>query len=98
MSEYFWTFERDGEIYDAEYETQELAQADADEAFAEECQEDSPRNGETFSDEITLIRFHYDDDGEQVIDERIPGSVDYEHYHGDLAEHGTWYRGGGGVL
>ena len=87
MIDYYWTFERDGEIYDAEWETQELAQNSADEAFAEQCQEESPSNGEEFSEEITLIRFHYDDDGERVIDERIPGSVDYEHYHGDRAEH-----------
>lgn len=87
MSEQYWTFERDGEIYDAEWETQALAQAEADEAFSEQCQEESPRNGETFSEEIFLLQFHYEDDGERVIDQRIKGSVDYEHYHGDRAEH-----------
>lgn len=87
MSEYFWTFERDGEIYDAEYATKQEAQNDADEAYAEECQEESPRNGETFEEEIYLIYFTYDDDGERVIDQREKSCVSYEHYHGDRAEH-----------
>lgn len=83
----YWTFERDGEIYDADFETRDAAQADADETFAEQCCEDSPRNGETFEEDITLIRFKYDDDGERVILERIDTTVEYEHYHGDYAEH-----------
>jgi geranyl-CoA carboxylase beta subunit len=32
----------------------------------------------------------HDDDGDRVIDERQKSSVHYEHYHGDLKEHGTW--------
>ena len=86
MTEQYWTFERDGEIFDADFETQAEAQTWADDAFAEECQDDSPSNGQSFDAEITLLRFHYDDDGERVIDERIDGMVEYEHYHGDHAE------------
>lgn len=93
-TEIFWTYIVDGEVYDVDFNTQAEAQASADEGFAEQCQEDSPRNGESFSEEIELIRYSYDDDGERVIHERIDGSVDYEHYHGDYAEHNTHYRGG----
>lgn len=86
--EYFWTFERDGEKYDAEFKSQAEAQESADDAFAEQCAEDSPRNGDTFDEEIFLIRFYIDDDGETHEVERIKSAVEYEHYHGDLAEHG----------
>ena len=95
----YWTFEQDGEIYDAEFETEAAAQASADEAFAEQCAEDSPRNGQEFEEDIKLICFSWDDDnGERIVHETKAGTVTYEHYHGDLAEHGTWHRGGGGVL
>lgn len=85
----FWTYEHDGELQDLECETQAAAQNAADEWFADYVNDthDDLRNGDTLDDEIELVRFHYDDDGEQVIDERIPGTVEYEHYHGDYAEH-----------
>ena len=86
--ETYWTFERDGEIQDHEFDTEKECQCWADEAFAEQCQEESPRNGEEFSEDITLIHFSIDDDGEMKEIQRIEGSVDYEHYHGDLKEHG----------
>lgn len=89
----FWTYSvGGGELFDAEFNTQEEAQADADERYAEQiADEESPRNGETFSNDIELIRFTWDDEtGERVIHERVPGTVEYEHYHGDLKEHGTW--------
>lgn len=84
----YWTFERDGEIGDFEFDTEKEAQYWADEVFAEECQEDSPENGDEFSEDITLIEFSFDDDGDRVVHQKIEGSVDYTHYHGDLKEHG----------
>ena len=88
MIDYYWTYERDGDLKDYERATQQEAQAAADEDFDEECSErEGLRNGDMFDDAIELVRFHYDDDGEQIIDERIPSTVEYEHYHGDYAEH-----------
>ena len=98
MAESHWTFERDGEIFDADFESMKAAMQWADDAFAEQCQEDSPANGESFEEDIFLIEFTYDDDGERAEIQRIPAVVSYEHYHGDMAEHGTWHSGGGGVL
>lgn len=95
----YWTFERDGEIFDAEFDSEKEAQYWADEAFTEECEDEGGwDNGDTASADIELIEFTYDDDGEMVIKQRVSSSVDFEYYHGDLAEHGTWHKGGGGVL
>ena len=94
----YWTFERDGEIFDADFNSMKEALSWADDAFAEQCQEEGPANGEEFEEDIVLIEYTYDDDGERVEKRRVPGVVSYEHYHGDLAEHGTWNSGGGGVL
>lgn len=89
--EELWTYEADGDLYeDGEFSTRGAAEEFADNEFAEQCQEDSPRNGETFSGELTLIRYHRDEEDEMVIDERIESALEYEHYHGDLAEHGTY--------
>jgi len=86
--EYYWTFiDQDDEIFDGEFKTKEEAVQYADEMFAEKCQEDSPRNGETFEEEITYVRFYYDDDNERQIVERDKTWLEYEHYHGDYAEH-----------
>lgn len=86
--QYFWTFERDGEVFDAEFSSQKEAQEWADDAFAEQCQEEGPRNSETFSEEIFLLRRYCDENtGDWVEVERIKSAVEYEHYHGDHAEH-----------
>ena len=90
MKKFYWTFEKDGEAYDGEFESKKEALEHANEAFAEQCQEYSPKNGEEFEGEIYLLSFYYDDDGDLVIDECEKSSVHYEHYHGDLKEHGTW--------
>lgn len=92
----YWTYERDGEIFDAEFETQEKAQQYADDIFGEQCDDDGERG--SCSEDITLIEFDYDDDGERVEKQRIPSAVEYEYYHGDFAEHSVWHKGGGGVL
>ena len=85
----FWTYKYDGELQDHECATQADAQAKADAWFDDYVADthEGLRNGDVVDDEITLVRFHYDDEGEQVIDEELPGTVEYEHYHGDHAEH-----------
>lgn len=95
----YWTFERDGEIFDAEFNSQKEAQEWADDGFNQECEDEGGwSNGDTASADIVLIEFEYDDDGERVEKQRVESTVEFEYYHGDLAEHGTWHRGGGGVL
>ena len=90
----FWTYEYDGELKDLEgLLTQAAAQQAADDWFADHVTDthEGLRNGEVIDAEIILVRFHLDADDEQVIDERIPGTVEYEHYHGDRKEHGYPY-------
>ena len=88
--EKYWTYELDGEIFDADFETRDKADAHAQEDYAESLADESPRNGEVFTrDDYALIEFSYDDDGERVIHVRDDDAVlEYEHYHGDLKEHG----------
>ena len=84
MTTYYWTHKTDGEIFDADFDTREEAQADADERFAEQC------DGEVAQDsqEIELIHYFYNEDGERAVWNNIKSTVDYSFYHGDLAEHG----------
>lgn len=89
-SELIWTYERDGEIYDGEFVSSIFAIDHACEKLAERVQDDSPRNGEVFSEDIILIGFVWNDDGERNIHVHLPATAEYEHYHGDLKEHGTW--------
>lgn len=85
----FWTFELDGEIYDGDFDSRDEADNHAQEKYAEDCQEESPRNGETFErDDYALIEYSYDDDGERVVYNREDAVLEYEHYHGDAKEHG----------
>lgn len=84
----YWTFERDGEIYDAEFTSKEAALESAEEGFAQQCEDEGGwRNGDTQEAEIELIQFHYDDDGERIIDHREEAVLEWEFYHGDYAEH-----------
>jgi hypothetical protein len=89
----YWTFERDGEVYDAEFVSKEAAQEAADEGFAQQCEDEGGwHNGDTQEADIELIQFHYDDDsGERIIVHREESVVELEYYHGDLKEHGYPY-------
>jgi len=87
----FWTYERDVELYDGEFKTPDLAYKHAEEAFAERCGDQNPKNNEQFSEDIYLIQLGYDDEsGDCIMLRRIESMVSYTHYHGDLKEHGTW--------
>lgn len=96
----YWTYEdEDGEVFDGEFESRAKAYEYAEEKLAERCCDDGEmRNGDTRSEDIVLIHFKYDDDGEMIELEREDDTIEYEHYHGDLEEHGVWHSGGGGVL
>lgn len=89
--EIFYTCEVDGERQDLECKTANEVREWADNWFAEKCQEsDYPlRNGQTFSDEAVLIKYSVNDDGEETELEREKMVLEYEHYHGDYAEHNT---------
>jgi len=85
-----WTYIYDGEICDDDYSCKNAAQKAADDHHQEHIQDiEDMRNGEVFSDDIELIAYTYDDDGERNIFTTVKSTVEYEHYHGDLAEHGT---------
>jgi hypothetical protein len=49
-------------------------------------QDDDLRNGETKTLDVDLVA--YDDEGNEVSREQVV--LEYEHYHGDLTEHGTY--------
>ncbi len=88
---FYWTYVYDGDIYDADFSCKNAAQKAADNWWAERCQDnDDMRNGEVFEEDIELIAYTYDDDNERKLFTTVKSAVEYEHYHGDMAEHGTW--------
>lgn len=82
---YYWTYILNDEMSDMEGDSQEEAQEAADDEWADRCESDSCA-GET---DITLIRFHYDDDGEKIIVERVESGVEYERGRSMYDEHNT---------
>ncbi len=90
MTQFYWEYEHDGELSDGEYGSKTAAQAAADEWWAERQQDnEGMSNGETFEDDIELVAFKQGDDDPVEI-AHMKSTVEYEHYHGDLKEHGTW--------
>lgn len=84
----FWTYEDDTGIGDFEFTSKEEAIEYAEDFFAEDIVFDCvPRDGQSFTKDIELLRFEYDEKGERVEVERIPYTVTYTHDHGDRAEH-----------
>lgn len=91
----YWTFERDGTIFDHDFDSEAEAVTEAEEGLAQECEDESRyKNGETVRVEIVLINFKRDDNGERVEISRRNENIEWECYHGDAAEHGTYHKGG----
>lgn len=87
---FHWTHVYDGEVYDADFSCMNAAIKAADEWWVEKQSEnENMRNGEIFEAEIDIIAYRYDDEGERKIFTTVEHVAVYEHYHGDLAEHGT---------
>ena len=85
MTQYYWTYKIDGEILDADFDTREEAQADADEGLAQQCEGEVAQD----SQEIELIHYFYNEDGERAVWNNIKSTAEYEAYRGDIAEHGV---------
>ena len=82
MSDGFWAFAPYGDIseYIGDFDTRQEAEDAANEHYAEDIIEyNDARNGEYFDNIYTILYI-----------EDIP--VEYEHYHGDLKEHGLTMR------
>ena len=86
MTDTYWEYELSMDLEsDGEYESQERAQAAADEAWAEHIHEVCvPRNGEVWEDTFVLREYEF---GDSTPIQEIEGEVYYEHYHGDREEH-----------
>lgn len=84
-----WTFEHDGEIHALEEKTEADANKAADNWFTQRVinLHDDLKNGDKIDDEVHIMKFYQDDEGERVVLERTPYVVEYEHYHGDHREH-----------
>ena len=88
----YWTYSIEGNIFDAEYTTASECCDGLEQSYAEqittEC--DSINNGDKHEMEATIISFKFNDKNEReiILAEKI--LVTYEHYHGDLKEHGTF--------
>ena len=80
------------DITDAEYPTAHAALEAAEETYGDTVVENmSPRNGELFTEDLIIYEYRVDDlvnDGNPVEIDNFVTEVEYEHYHGDLKEHG----------
>lgn len=88
----YWTFERDGELYDGEFTDSQSAYNAAEAVFIDECADGDDYKQDQECD-IHLVRMMFDhaNGGDAVEKERVPAVLEYEYYHGDFAEHNTWY-------
>ena len=91
MTDTFWAYEIDGEIYDAEYPTKEAAGKAADLAWEKMCYERCDRNGQEMTDTAKLCQCEYDEGGQVRVLSREDYPLEYVHYHGDKVEHGTYW-------
>lgn len=87
----YWTFSLDGELSDSEFYNSEDCLKALDDHFAEKIQQDENlKDGDTRICAAEIIRFRYDDNEERDVIYSKEVLVEYEHYHGDIAEHGTY--------
>lgn len=90
-----YEYRRSGETEwsDGEFESESEAFAMAEERFGDRIIEDcSPRNGQEFTDDIEIGKFVWNEERGEYVEASIQqATVHYEHYHGDLAEHSTYY-------
>jgi len=88
--EILWTYERNGEWFDGDWQTKEAAKQYANDRFAEEFDDEPASNGSVEEEEAFLISFTYDNEiGERIEKTREKITLSFEHYHGDYAEHNT---------
>lgn len=92
MTDMYWTYIYDGKVFDADFDTQEMAQSDAQERFEMEC------GGEAASGDIELIHYFYNEDGERAVWHIVKSTVECEPQPSDYDEHNVLHSGGGGVL
>lgn len=86
----YWTYAFDGEYHDAEYDSCKECIQHMNDDFAEQCLAEDMKNGQVHECKAEVVNFFYNMDNDRVILETMPITVEYEHYHGDLAEHGTY--------
>ncbi len=85
----YYEFDLLGNMSNNEYETAAEAEHAADLAWEDGVTDDcSPQNGEVWED--TAIIYGLDEEDEVVT--QYDYEVEYEHYHGDMAEHGLTMR------
>lgn len=88
MADIFYDVLACGDRFGLECATNEAAEKWADEWWAEQCREENLRNGQVRTETAFIIKYQMTDDGkEDLCRERY--MMEYEHYHGDFAEHNT---------
>lgn len=84
-----WTYSTDDdEIHDAEFANKQEADDAAQEAFEQECENES-RRGHHWA-HVKLIEFDGFDDktGDRKVIQSVLSTVEWTYYHGDRREHG----------
>jgi hypothetical protein len=95
MSDIFYTINYEGKNFNLELETSEEAQEYADGYFAGKVKfdglADGLENGETVKDKCFIVKYTIDDNGNKLELSKSTYNLCYEHYRGDIAEHGTYF-------
>ena len=90
----YWTYTYNDEIQeDLEFKTSKIAYEHGNDKFCEECEDEGGwSNGDTKEMECELIQYTLDDKTQKMeIQNREKTAFEFEYYHGDLAEHGTYW-------
>lgn len=93
--QFFYSFTDDqGDMYDAEFNTESEAIKAAEDDFADKCMANAfanYRNGDVVKTDIELTKFSWDPEGECNIVAKQKVGLVFEYYHGDAVEHCTYY-------
>jgi predicted neuraminidase len=87
----YWSFEIDGEEYDADFNTLTEASTAMDEYYAERVRaEESPQNNQTFTLPAKIFNYYYNDENEKIITSTKSTAATYTHERSEREEHGTY--------
>ena len=88
MTKLYYDFKYNETYYQLECGTQAEAEQWAQNWFMEQYEDVCMYNGESKEDEGLIIEYAYADNGDQLIRSQSKFELSFQHYHGDLKEHG----------
>jgi len=90
-TDYYWSFiTEDGDIAELDELSYNAVLDFCTDRFAERCIEDKyPSDGEAFSEDVTFVKFHYDDNDERQIDKRVRAVLEFTYFRDEKSMYGV---------